>query len=220
MKVALVVGHNSKSRGAFSEFLGETEFDFYKQVALEIKDKFQNSVDVIFRNYKGSYEAEMQEVIDIIGDNYDFVVELHFNSFNGIASGCEVLHWHSSKSGIELAERFIKATKEIIGNNIRGRIEIKSSSDRGGYGIVKSKPPYILVEPFFGDSAIDTKDLTKDKVVNLLTVFLEATGLSSNKDEEEEAISKIRKSIHVIELELNKIKSIINMTKTRDTRDT
>ena len=40
MKIAICVGHNSRSKGAFSKFLNQTEFDYNKRVAEILKEMF------------------------------------------------------------------------------------------------------------------------------------------------------------------------------------
>lgn len=41
MKVALIIGHNKRARGAYSQILGR-EYDYWKGIAEKIKPKYQN----------------------------------------------------------------------------------------------------------------------------------------------------------------------------------
>lgn len=207
IKVALVVGHNSKSQGS-SGALG-SEFNFFKGVADRLKERFE--VDVYERVDKGSYSKEMQEVVDKLNSKpYDLVVELHYNGFDGTARGCESLYWHSSTKGKDYSEKFCNVVKN---HDIpfRRLIPIKAANERGGYGIAKCKHPYILVEPFFGDNKEDVAIIkNEENMSKIIGIFLAEIGVVS-KDVEpstpglesagklEEAKELLRRAIALLE---------------------
>ena len=44
MKIALTIGHNSKSQGLFSKYLNSTEFEYNTRVANLVKSELPNSI--------------------------------------------------------------------------------------------------------------------------------------------------------------------------------
>lgn len=162
MKIALVLGHDKKSKGAYSKVLKKYENDLARDIAyeyLKIAD-----ADIITRLPNSSYSSAMKEVLKVANNgDYDVVFELHFNSSdNPQANGCECLVYHKSSGSKEIAKKFNDNINKATGIKIRnsGLVEVKSSSDRGGYGIVNSKPKWILIEPFFGSSTEDSNKIS------------------------------------------------------------
>ena len=49
MKVALIIGHNKRAKGAYSQILGR-EYDYWKRIAEKIKTEIPEMVDVHKRN--------------------------------------------------------------------------------------------------------------------------------------------------------------------------
>ena len=174
MKIALVIGHNNRSEGAYSETLGMTEYDYYKEVAAKVKEELKDVVDIYERQPNKSYTREMTPVIEKINSNkYDYILELHFNAAtNKETQGCECLVHFKSTQGINIANNFLnKITNKFRNLRNRGLIKIENSSQRGGYGICKTKYPYILVEPFFGSNEF-ANQFTTDIMANLLVDFI------------------------------------------------
>lgn len=154
MNICLVVGHNKDKKGAYSKYLNVYEYDLYLKVADILKKELKN-IDVLTRTPAPYYSSEMKGVTDAINSkNYDLAIELHYNAFNTTANGVEVLYWHTSTKGKQYAEDFQKCLNKE-GLTIRKNILIKDKNQNGAYGIMHSKCPYILVEPFFGDNKHD-----------------------------------------------------------------
>lgn len=176
-KVALIIGHNDRSRGAYSPIL-LSEFKYWKRIAEKIKGEIPGIVDVYERKPNKAYIPEMNEVLKELNKNdYKFCMELHFNSsLNRDANGCECLvYWKNEKSK-ELATNFMARLQNIFGSKIRsnnGLILIEDSKTRGGYGICNSKDTYILVEPFFGSNQDESlKFSIESDVVGLFVNFI------------------------------------------------
>ena len=152
-KVGIVIGHNERSKGAYSPFLKLSEFDYWKKVAIEISN-LDPSIDIYTRKFSNNYTSEMKTVISEINRHvYDYILEVHFNSsINSSACGCEVLFHKGNKYTNELSKAFLETVSKKYGIKIRGTIEISNSKERGGYGICNTKPNYILIEPFFGSN--------------------------------------------------------------------
>ncbi|MGL6024277.1 MAG: N-acetylmuramoyl-L-alanine amidase [Cetobacterium sp.] len=207
MKVAIIVGHNKNSKGAFSGGLNVSEFDFFKQVSSIIK-KNAPSVDIYERKDVGSYSREMKEVIDEINKKgYDLALELHFNACDGKANGVEVLHYKGSQRGIEWSNSIIKIHELVTGVKSRGLIPVADNSRNGSYGIMNSKMPYLLTESFFGDSISDTDKVDVKKIAICFLLFLHSIGVEVKPRKESEDSVELR--LDKIEKRLSEIESRI-----------
>lgn len=177
MKVALIIGHNKRSKGAYSQIVG-SEYDYWKRIAEKIKTKIPALVDVYERKPNKFYVPEMNEVLEELNKNdYKSCIELHFNSStNSQANGCECLVYYKNNNAKELATNFMARLQNIFGSKIRGNhgiIEIQDSKTRGGYGICNSKDTYILIEPFFGSNPDESLKFSVEKdVVDLFINFI------------------------------------------------
>jgi len=146
MKVAIVVGHDKVEQGAFSNLLKKSEFAYNSEVAKLI------GFDTYFRDTKGGYSTKIAELSKRIkAKNYDLVIELHFNSFNAIANGCEALYFQGSVKGQRFAEMFVSRIVQEYGTTPRGA-KSRIESDRGGLFLKSINAPCIILEPFFGDN--------------------------------------------------------------------
>lgn len=176
-KVALIIGHNDRSRGAYSPIL-LSEFKYWKRIAEKIKGEIPEIIDIYERKPNKAYVPEMNEVLKELNKNdYNFCLELHFNSsLNRNANGCECLVYWKNEKAKKLATNFMARLQNVFGSKIRGNhgiIEIQDSNVRGGYGICKSKDTYILVESFFGSNPDESLKFSVEKdVVNLFINFI------------------------------------------------
>jgi hypothetical protein len=199
-KVALIIGHNDRSRGAYSPIL-LSEFKYWKKTAEKIKGEIPEIVDVYERKPNKAYIPEMNEVLKELNKNdYEFCLELHFNgSLNRDANGCECLVYWKNEKAKELATDFMVRLQNVFGSKIRDKVNvlkekktingreeeterkeatkgitlIQDSNVRGGYGICKSKDTYILVEPFFGSNNDESLKFSVEKdVVDLFVNFI------------------------------------------------
>lgn len=154
MRVAVVVGHSSTSKGAINASFVANEFDFNRKLAQNIKNKFDeyNLTDEIVVVYRKNGYAALPREINNLG--VDLVVSLHCNAFNTQASGCEMLYYHRSKKGKEIARIFQNKLVQNLDNKDRGN-KPKTSEDRGGPLLKYTKAPAIICEPFFIDNDED-----------------------------------------------------------------
>lgn len=152
MKVALIIGHNQRSKGAYSSIVG-SEFDYWKRITEKIQAEIPELVDVYERKPQKYYGQEMREVLQELNKhNYKYCLELHFNAGSPQAHGCECLIYHKNEQAKELASIFMARLQNVFASKIRGIIPVKTDDTRGGYGICHSKDTYILAEPFFGSN--------------------------------------------------------------------
>lgn len=176
-KVALIIGHNSRSKGAYSIILG-SEYTYWKRIAEKIKTVIPQIVDVYERKANKCYTKEMNEVLEELNKNdYKFCLELHFNaSTDSKANGCECYIYHKNNKAKELASYIMAILQNKFNSKIRSNHGINlvaSSHTRGGYGICKSKWTYILIEPFFGSNPGEAKKFSdENKIVELLVKFI------------------------------------------------
>lgn len=173
MKIALVVGHNERSQGAYNSYVHKSEYEYYREIAKNLKNTLGDKIDIYIRTPNKTYGAEMREVLNRLNSmDYDYVLELHFNSASNVnVQGTECLAFHNSKIGLELANKFNELISKTMNIKNRGIIKITNSNQRGGYGICKAKQPYVLIEPFFCTNE-KAKEFTIDKMTSLILKFI------------------------------------------------
>jgi N-acetylmuramoyl-L-alanine amidase len=159
MKIALVIGHHEKAKGAFSPTLNASEWDFCKEVVKHIPN-----VTVFTHNPNiGGYQTRQKATVKKLNQsNFDLVLELHFNSSdNAAANGCETLYYFASKAGRQYAKVFSQVVTDWTGIKTRngGLKALTQSEDRGYWAVFLPKAPAILIEPFFGSSSSDCEKI-------------------------------------------------------------
>ena len=176
---ALVVGHNSKDKGAIN-FLGEYEYDFNLRIAKKVRELI--NIPVVLRPPIKSYSKQVRAVADAcLKLNVKHTIHLHFNSFNKRSQGVEVLIRNTDNYiDNEIAEFFVSEINKHFGIQSRGVKEI--SSGHSGYKMLDTISAVgilsMIVEPVFGDSK-SSKDffMIEDKYVNILCETINRYGL-------------------------------------------
>jgi N-acetylmuramoyl-L-alanine amidase len=159
MRIAFVVGHHKDSKGAYSPYLGMSEWDFYSEVLSNLKES-----NVFFHNPKTKgYTNRVKETAAKL-DKMDFnlVIALHFNAAETPqANGCETLYYYKSKKGREYASLFSQTVQSWTGIKSRngGLKSLTQKKDRGFAAVYYPKAPVILIEPFFGSNKADCKKI-------------------------------------------------------------
>ena len=165
LKVAIVIGHTKLSKGAYSEYFGKYEYDFYKQY----KNRFQEIGDVYTHNpLIPSYTKRQKNTAKKTKD-YDLVFELHFNKFDGNAKGCEACYYYKSKYGKLLADKFTDTYTRLTGSKKRHSKPLKDKSDRGFGFVYYQKPIAVLPEPVFGDNKEDCLKFNIEMLLNSIS---------------------------------------------------
>lgn len=167
-KIAVVVGHDKIEQGAFSNLLKQSEFAYHSEVVKHLP------FDIYYRDSTvNGYKSKMQKLANEINKkNYSLVVELHYNSFNGIANGCEALYFKGSEIGKRQAEIFVEGITKEFKNNSRGIKEISKVSERGYWFLKLIDAPALILEPFFGDNKEAIKFKDHKKYAEILTKIL------------------------------------------------
>ncbi|WP_322970321.1 N-acetylmuramoyl-L-alanine amidase [Faecalibacter sp. LW9] len=167
-KFALVIGHTkSKDKGAFSETLGLSEYDYNLMVAKELKALCPEMFDIYTHEVQDYYQRQKGLAYKVNQKNYDAVFELHFNAASPLANGTECCHYFNSKKGKAIAELISKEVSLYYKTTLRGVNGAKAlvnKQDRGYWFTYLPKAPAVIIEPFFGSNPSEAK-LFKD--VNL-----------------------------------------------------
>lgn len=163
-RIALVIGHNllSGDKGAVN-YKGETESSFNNRIAKNLKARLllNNHIDVkvFYRDNIG-----LKGVADNIAEFYPHVaIELHFNSFDKPAFGCESLALDGEAESIKLADMLTdEINRELkigqrhidgvirVSNGGRGYMNLKYIKDACSRMSLKSVP-YAIIEPCFAN---------------------------------------------------------------------
>jgi N-acetylmuramoyl-L-alanine amidase len=179
MKVAIVVGHHAKAKGAYSEFLKDSEFDFYNKVVDWYKRCLNGSGDIYLHDENiGGYITRIKNTARKLNTkNYDLVIELHFNAATPQANGCETLYYFQSKKGREYAFKFSQIVHEQTGIKVRnnGLKALTHKGDRGFASVFYPSAPTILIEPFFGSNKKDCELIRDYKyMARILKIYVDA----------------------------------------------
>ena len=153
-RIALVVGHNSKARGAVRITDGVTEYEWNGLLAREIA-VLNPARYRIFRRYPGlGYAAEISRVYQEVDDwGASASIELHFNAGRGGATGTETLTSGTPKS-LRLAS--LLQSSMVVSLELRNRGLVKRGRhERGGLSLWAGRAPAALIEPYFGSNSKD-----------------------------------------------------------------
>lgn len=157
LNVAICVGHSrSGDMGAVS--CGHVdEWTYNKKVAEFLKSDLQEFgiSSFVVDNYggsHGSYTSAINWLTKHLKEQKASVaLELHFNAAaNQDANGMEMLHWHSSRIGLSLAEYVLQACKRFFPIAKDRGVKGLGKGARGATFLRTTHCPAIITEPFFG----------------------------------------------------------------------
>ena len=125
-RVGVFVGHSSTDGGAHGKYMNENEHDTFAPVAQEfgaLAAAAGYTVDVFDRvepEWSG-WKAAADELNRRHGNNpYDLHMMLHYNDYNGRASGTMCCYWHTSSNGKRGAHIFAQHIGHLLGLNCAG----------------------------------------------------------------------------------------------------
>lgn len=160
-KIALIVGHNSESKGASmtEPFNTVDEYEYNTILANVVLAQSIDNTNMVFKVFlrDGRGISETYRAVTQWGPSAS--IELHFNSFSDSkVKGCEVLYGE-----IEGSEWFAKCMQKrlfkVMANENRG-VKYRGKNDRGGTSLnscLGGSYPRILIEPFFGSNLWDVE---------------------------------------------------------------
>lgn len=153
MKVALIVGHDYNSRGAYGN-MGISEFKFNDELLQELFFYNQlpenNEYHIFYRDSDiNGYSNKMIDLHRRIDEwEAEVSIEFHFNSFSDEnVNGHEVLY--CSTMGGKYASELNNSLDKYLPTSNRG-IKKVSGNDRGAGFCCRGKSYAIIIEPFFG----------------------------------------------------------------------
>lgn len=152
MKILLISGHGAGDSGAVG--CGYKEADLTRTATNILAGKLA-AYDLKVERYpvaRDAYQDNRNGSLALHLDGYDLVVEVHFNSYNGEAHGCEVLY---KPSNMEKLAKKVSAAIASVGLYDRGA---KKRTDLANMNLCARKGiPYILIETAFIDNKADMK---------------------------------------------------------------
>lgn len=171
--LALIIGHSKSSQGAVS-IGGESEYRYNKALASQIVAALalaKSSVRVTVMERNGTYSQLPGQVN---AKRPDFAIELHFNAHgNAQANGTEMLYWHTSRDGQDLARTIQDRVLLALGLRDRGLVGISSEGQRGGILLRRTAMPCVIAEPFFGSNK-DDWEVAVQRKADLATAYAQA----------------------------------------------
>ena len=157
LNVAICVGHSLKGdKGAVS--CGQiNEWTYNKKVAEYLKSDLQEYgiasfvVDTYGGTY-GSYTSAINWLVKHLKEQKASVaIELHFNAAaNDKANGMEMLHWHTSRIGLSLAEYVLQGCRRYFPLARNRGVKGLAKGARGATFLRTTHCPAVITEPFFG----------------------------------------------------------------------
>ena len=89
MKILLISGHGARDNGACAN--GYREADLTREVVNILKEKLKKYADIdVYNQTRDAFKDVNNGNIQVNFANYNYVLEIHFNSFNGSAKGTEI----------------------------------------------------------------------------------------------------------------------------------
>ena len=144
-KLALVVGHTARSPGAYSRFMGESEYFWNQDLANRIKRHSDITVGIFYRDVGGIAGAYKR--VKEWGPPAA-VIELHFNAATPAATGTETIYVTGRSR--PFAEAIQAAMVSVL--KLRDRGIKKPYQGRGNQSLTSVPIPSIIIEPFFGSN--------------------------------------------------------------------
>lgn len=154
-KIAIIIGHGHGDPGALSKWNSpiKEEYDYNKIVAEHLKKTVKSKEIKLF--YRGATGITGVNTQVRLWDD-DLSLELHCNSFNGVAHGCEILALSNDKESIKIGQDIAKDFCKRFSRKLRDGDGVKElkKNDRGHYSLalVDDGYPSILLESFFIDN--------------------------------------------------------------------
>ena len=164
--VVIVLGHDALSKGAYSSFLGLSEYDYNKRVAA------LTGCDVHTHAPGMPYSYKMKSTYKKLSHD-DLTLELHFNAASPQAHGTESLFFHTNAKGKEYAQRFSNMCSRAYGTRNRGAKPLSNKNQRGYWAVASGIPTGLILEPFFGSNEESLKFTNPKKYAELICDFID-----------------------------------------------
>ena len=153
-KVFLGVGHGGNDSGAVKYLVEKT---INLEIAMHCRNLLlSNGVRVMLSREKDENDPLTEEIQECNSFSPDLAVDIHSNAGGG--DGFEAYYYHGGGKSKELAQNI---EKEVIaiGQNSRGLKTKLNAQGKDYFGFIRqTKAPAVIVEGFFVDNEIDSKE--------------------------------------------------------------
>lgn len=157
MKILIISGHGAGDSGACG--CGYKEADLTRKAASILEGKLDayDCKVVRYPSARNAYEDNKRGEMQDSFSKYGLVVEIHFNSYNGSAHGCECLYRPARMRN--LAAKVSKAISEegFFNRGAKQRTDLMNMNT-----CYRSGVPYILIETCFIDNKNDMARYAKE----------------------------------------------------------
>ena len=184
-KILLICGHGEGDPGAVGN--GYQEATLVREIAPKLKNVLSDYAEVtLFDVNKNMYKYLKQTSFNFRG--FDYVLELHFNAFDGKASGTEILV-HNLETGISVEEKIVNNISKLGFKN-RG---VKRRTDLQNMNVCKKQGvSYALLETCFIDNSkdMDLHNSKKDDIIKAIADgIIEGFGLNKFKNDVQSSVN-------------------------------
>lgn len=149
--IAIVIGHGPRIDKGATNPDGTTELEWNTELAAMMKEAIGERAKAVIVH---RVTERLQPVAETNATGADAAVELHLNSFNGKASGTEMIHAERSVRGKALAQALQSAAVGALQLPDRG-IKGPQGGGRGRRWLEGTRMPAVIVESFFVDNSGD-----------------------------------------------------------------
>ena len=151
-KIAIVVGHTKLKPGACGVDI-PCEFNYNYEVAKHLED----IADIyLYDNYNSGYKKMVKKNAQKMNkEDYDLILELHYNSSVPQANGCEVFYYFNNIEGKGYAAHLSQRLSNTFRVKNRGAKAMASKNQRGFWALFYPHATTLLLEPFFGSNPTD-----------------------------------------------------------------
>lgn len=183
-KIYLIAGHHEADSGAsvIHPDLGKvTEADLTKELRDLIYSyiKAHNSIEIIKDNDALLLQAVLNEINKTV-DKDDIIVDIHFNAFNGKATGTEVfIPTINSELERTLASNICKRLADIMSIANRG-VKTEEKTARKRIAILRGVGKRILIEVCFMDNIKELNSYIKNKHLVAEAIAFELENIIKN----------------------------------------
>lgn len=157
MKILIIAGHGAGDSGACG--CGYKEADLTRKAASILEGKL-DAYDCKVTRYpsaRNCYEDNKDGVMQDSFSKYGLVVELHFNSYNHEAHGCEVLYRPARMRALAAKVSRAIADEGFFDRGAKQRTDLMNMNT-----CYRSGVPYILIETCFIDNKADMARYVRD----------------------------------------------------------
>lgn len=157
MKILIIAGHGAGDSGAVG--CGYKEADLTRKAAniLEGKLDAYDCKVVRYPSARDCYQDNKAGEMTTSFANYDLVIEIHFNSYNGDAHGCEVLYRPAYMRRIAAKVSAAIASVGFTNRGARQRTDLMNMNS-----CYRLRVPYMLIETCFIDNKADMTRYAKE----------------------------------------------------------